>query len=569
MKLNNFVRSKKGVFILNFIILVTYALSGCIKYEVSDDFVMEMMVSGAYTGKPSPFIMFMNPIIGILLSSLYNIFGKLNWYFLFHIAIIFLSLCVLTYYFFKWNTSNSNILLVFIFLLFFTNDLYLLVQFTKTATLAISAGIVILLDSLIHNDKRKYTYILGFFFFSIGYLIRENCIFIVAFFAMASFLLYLFKIKFNKQKIVLVIKNTMILSIIGISLLLIFNIFNIQFNNNHPAYKKFQNFNSYRASIVDYNYYSYEENREEYEKNGISENDFYTLVHWNFGDIEYYDIDKLSTVSNILEEYRDNQYVSIKGTIVNLINREYKYYISFWGLIFISLINVILNKKSLIISFFIWSCTFLVLFINMYLGRLNYRVEFSVFLAAAIFSVFLSTSLINRFYNFKNKIIYFIIFIMIIGRIPIYIPNYENNYDIMFTSWNNDIRKYRTSFKKNFDYSVIDEIRSNPNNFYFLGFYSNIQTLYLNFDPLKDIATSFFDNSAFFAGVDTYNPVWLEHLKNNNIQNPMKSLLKENVYFIENRPINEVLKFIQEHYKKDAEMILYKQIGSYYVWKIR
>lgn len=569
MKLNNFIRSKKGVFILNFIILLTYVLSGCMKYEVSDDFIMEMMVSGAYTGKPSPYIMFMNPIIGILLSSLYNIFGKFNWYFLFQIAIIFLSLCVLTYYFLKWNKSNSNILLVFIFLLFFTNDLYLLVQFTKTATLAICAGTVILLDSLMHNDKRKHIYFLGFFFFSIGYLIRGKCIFIVAFFALITFFQHLFNIKFDKRKIILTIKKTMILCIIGFSLLLLFNIFNIQFNNNYPEYKAFQSFNSYRASIVDYNYYSYEENKEEYEKNGISENDFYSLVHWNFGDIDYYDIDKLKTVSNILEEYRDNQYVSIKGTIVNLINKGYKHYISFLGLLLISITNIILNKRSFIKTFFILSCAFLVLFINMYLGRLNYRVEYSVFLAAAIFSVYISTNLVNRFSNIDNKIIYFIIAILIIGRIPVYIPNYENNYDIMFTSWNNDIRKYRTSFKKNFDYSVIDEIKNNPNNFYFLGFYSNIQTLYLNFDPLKDVMTSIFDNAAFFAGVDTYNPVWLEHLENNNIQNPMKSLLKDNVYFIENRPIDEVLMFIQEHYKKDAEMVLYKQIGSYYVWKIK
>ena len=49
----------------------------------------------------------------------------------------------------------------------------------------------------------------------------------------------------------------------------------------------------------------------------------------------------------------------------------------------------------------------------------------------------------------------------------------------------------------------------------------------------------------------------------------MEHLLKENVYFIENRPINEILTFIQEHYKVNVEMTLHKKIGSYYIWKIR
>lgn len=61
----------------------------------------------------------------------------------------------------------------------------------------------------------------------------------------------------------------------------------------------------------------------------------------------------------------------------------------------------------------------------------------------------------------------------------------------------------------------------------------------------------------------------MKHLVKHSINNPMEHLLKENVYFIENRPINEILTFIQEHYKVNVEMTLHKKIGSYYIWKIR
>ena len=69
MVIKDFLITKKGIFCVNLVLLLLFAFSGCMKYEVSDDFIMEMMVSGAYTGSPSPFIMFMHPIIGIVLSS--------------------------------------------------------------------------------------------------------------------------------------------------------------------------------------------------------------------------------------------------------------------------------------------------------------------------------------------------------------------------------------------------------------------------------------------------------------------------------------------------------------------
>ena len=60
-------------FLINALFLICYLISGTMKYEVSDDFMMEVMVSGAYTGTPSPYIMFMNPLIGLFLSTLYNL----------------------------------------------------------------------------------------------------------------------------------------------------------------------------------------------------------------------------------------------------------------------------------------------------------------------------------------------------------------------------------------------------------------------------------------------------------------------------------------------------------------
>lgn len=569
--MKEFLISKKGIFCINLVLLLLFAFSGCMKYEVSDDFIMEMMVSGAYTGSPSPFIMFMHPIVGLVLSILYTFIATINWYFIFQITVIFTSLCILSYMFLKYKKDNLSILLFMVFLLFFANDLYLLVQFTKTATLSLCAGCILMLSNILdHNMMNKKEIALGILLFCVGYMIRNKCIYIVLFFSVLPILFHGIQKRFKYIDFVKLAKKAGKVMFPCFFVLVGLSFFSKEFVQRYPAYKEYKEYSAYRSDIVDYSYYSYEENRTEFEKNGISENDFYTLVHWNFGDIEYYDLDKLKTVSTILSTYRDRQYTSIKGTIVNLINRQYKYYVSAWALMFISLIGIFAIRNGIFQVLSVNFFAFCLLFINMYLGRLNYRVEYSIFLAAAAFLLYSFQISESRFEKFSNKALYAVLIVLFVCRIPVHIPSYgKSSYDSMFISWNNDLAKYNASFAKEKDMSVINEIKQNPNNFYYLGFYSNIQTLYLNYNPWKGIQKSEFKNAAFFAGIDTFHPDWVKHLENNSINNPMKHLLKENVYFIENRPINEVLTFVQEHYKVNAGVTLYKKIGSYYIWKIR
>lgn len=569
--MKEFLISIKGIFCINLALLLLFAFSGCMKYEVSDDFIMEMIVSGAYTGSPSPFIMFMHPIIGIVLSILYTFIATINWYFIFQITVIFTSLCILSYTFLKYRKDNLSILLFMIFLLFLSNDLYLLVQFTKTATLSLCAGCILMLSNILdRNTMNKKEIALGILLFCVGYMIRNKCIYIVLFFSVLPILFHGIQKRFKYIDFVKLAKKAGKVMFPCFFVLVGLSFFSKEFVQRYPAYKEYKEYSAYRSDIVDYSYYSYEENRTEFEKNGISENDFYTLVHWNFGDIEYYDLDKLKTVSTILSTYRDRQYTSIKGTIVNLINRQYKYYVSAWALMFISLIGIFAIRNGIFQVLSVNFFAFCLLFINMYLGRLNYRVEYSIFLAAAAFLLYSFQISESRFEKFSNKALYAVLIVLFVCRIPVHIPSYgKSSYDSMFISWNNDLAKYNASFAKEKDMSVINEIKQNPNNFYYLGFYSNIQTLYLNYNPWKGIQKSEFKNAAFFAGIDTFHPDWVKHLENNSINNPMKHLLKENVYFIENRPINEVLTFVQEHYKVNAGVTLYKKIGSYYIWKIR
>ena len=73
------------------ILLTLYLLSGTMKYEVSDDFMMQLMVSGAY-GTGASDMMFTSPLLAMTLSWLYQTLPFVNWYFYFQASMIMLSL---------------------------------------------------------------------------------------------------------------------------------------------------------------------------------------------------------------------------------------------------------------------------------------------------------------------------------------------------------------------------------------------------------------------------------------------------------------------------------------------
>ena len=77
------------------LVLAAAVLFGNIKYEVSDDFVMEALLSGAFNGTPDYRILFSNPILGWILTLFYKFAPQISWYFICHLVTAFFSyLCV-------------------------------------------------------------------------------------------------------------------------------------------------------------------------------------------------------------------------------------------------------------------------------------------------------------------------------------------------------------------------------------------------------------------------------------------------------------------------------------------
>ena len=173
-----------------------------------------------------------------------------------------------------------------------------------------------------------------------------------------------------------------------------------------------------------------------------------------------------------------------------------------------------------------------------------------------------------------------IIIIVLAMRGIVYLPDrtYQNviaenkkDYieDVFFESWNYDARKYRKVINKIETQSgILDEMHRNKNKFYFLDFSTTIQTLYYEWNPWEIVDSGEYDNYIYLAGVTSNFPDIVNVLKDRELENPLKQLVDEEVYLIDNLYVDLKVSYLKEHYFPEARAELCKEIDGYQVWKI-
>lgn len=148
------------------------------RFQVNDDEIMMWLVSGAYTGKPESFAVFLHPVLSWCFAKLYTIAPEVKWYPACWFLTMFLG--YLGYLQLIWSKTIDNMqaqvwslfaLCLFIHFLFF-------LQFSVVSAFAISAG----LASRFGRDPSEKSQIFRFCFTDllllIGFLIRSEILFL-------------------------------------------------------------------------------------------------------------------------------------------------------------------------------------------------------------------------------------------------------------------------------------------------------------------------------------------------------------------------------------------------------
>lgn len=571
-RITDYLMPYRLAFLINGCFLLLFLISGTMKYETSDDFLMEMIVSGGYSGEPSPFVMFMNPLIGICLSFCYRMLLGINWFFYFQLLWIYLSMSVITVQLYKKRLDAVSVLFSVVFISFFSHDLYQLMQFTKTAMITLACGELLVLKNIIKADWNKKEIGIGFLFICIGTMIRRTCLYLAIAFAAVQLGLWLWT-QFRQGKIEFALKR------IGVCLCMLAVVFGLVWGSSnayddvHPEYARYKEYQALRSNIIDYQPPAYEDIASDLQKINISKNDYYNLILFQIGDQSVYTREKLEQIAELAKDYKkDLSFSDIKQEISE---RHYEHYLCVLGVLLLGVLVCVFKKNTMIILLG-QSCVALVLLAHLYVQRrVVYRAEFIIFLtmAVSILVVYIiyedRTKLINDWKKLLHKCCILFSGGLLLLSAPSFIPRHTYGFTAMFYSWENHLSKYRVSFQRNKQQALLQEFADHPDHIYFLGFQSTIQSIYLNFDPrLAQQADSLFKNAVYLGGVSYFHPSHSDWLSKHCLSEKMRELLRDNVYLVENNYEEVYLKFVQEHYDKDAKMKLVKEIDGYQIWKI-
>ncbi len=407
-KLSNFFSKPIYVFIISIIInSLLFALFFCFvtpRFRTNDDIAMMEFASGRISGQPGEYLIYINIIIGKLLSFLYLSFPEINWYPVLFYFIHFLSMTVI---FYCLLLKKKNIYAVPIYLLLFCFlELYMLanLHFTTTAFIAGLAGIILFFKYIDTKGAKFYTAIAGsILLLAVSGLIRKNVFYLVLGLSAGMLALKFIKRKSWKIPAILVI----MLLVFGL-----FNLINDYYYQKDEDWSFYQEYNKYIGKICGYPDFNYSDrNSNVYNSVGWSKNDVSMLRSWFFCDLELYSMEKLDyVVSNIKVDRGAGEVFGILGREFAKLDIKVKWFTGF----FLAIALLLSDRKKNKYIFSVIFCSFIMSVYLSYTGRLTDWVFSPIFIFNCVIAAFfICNENADRSFKVLNKTIFRLIVLAI------------------------------------------------------------------------------------------------------------------------------------------------------------
>lgn len=263
-----------------------YAKCG-VFFETVDDRVINDIFAGVITGRPDPYAIYVNYLLGALLSFLYTITKQIAWYGLFLILCHYFSyVCILAVILNRCKSLWEHIcgLVVGIMVMAFNLFLFGQIQYTSTAALVAMTGYFL----LIWDDSGKRKYILFGIFEILAVLLRDESMLMIQ---PIGFLVYAAFVwaagRGGKERMSVLLKKCVVAMGIVVTTLLVSYMGNYIIGAyNSPEWKEFSHFRQLRGDLQDYfGYPSYEEVEDILERYDVTQNEYHSFArYWILGN---------------------------------------------------------------------------------------------------------------------------------------------------------------------------------------------------------------------------------------------------------------------------------------------
>lgn len=535
---------------LNFVLLVAYLVLGACDYHDSlDDFFMSSVLTGAYNSQYDVHLFFINVVYGFFLKPFYVLFPDIGWYYLFQVGSIFCSFTVFCFYILKRLGLRFGLLLSLFFLVSVAPDFYFQINFTQCAAALTGAAILLLVFAEL--EKRSWLILLGILFLVAGYVMRRNAFEIgLPFFIALGSLIVL-----CSKKIPL---RIILAAGVGLILVVGLNSFDRSLYSD-SEYKFYAEYQGPRATIGDGRYYDYDATYAELEERGFSGKDFKTARGWMFYDTEAFAID---SIQPYLRAISNNRYllnyprtgIRILCELSKLLWTPYA-----WCWITFCLLLIACSRKK-IVQLYPWMSLGIVVLCLGYLflqNRVVSYVENSILLYAMISTIpFLEKETLQQ-WKISEKILGLIYICCAVFFLISFdsLPNSQKN------SW------FKTKSENDLSWERFKKFAAkHPEDAFMLNFEQYKQFAAATGGPAyKSVVPGSFDNIFPLGYWNVYLPGMKRELEKKGVQNPLKDVVKGNVYLVHRTGAIGITPgtFYEDHYRKKVTVDSVMSFGTF------
>ena len=394
------------------IFAVTVAAFG-MHYRTNDDATLANLAAGGYGNLVR--ILHINVIFSLMMKPFYTL-AQFNWYVILQMALVLVSISVIFYIFMDKLGVKKGLLLCLAILLPFAPYLFYTFQYTKTGAVIISAGLILIADSLGQKDKKT---LFGIILCALGSMLRWENFFAIG--GLSAFLLlsefFPLDKKGKKRAIITMISFFAVIGIIRTVDVLAYKA--------TPEWDFFVKYNKARTEYSDYKVYYLNENNP-FENLGIDDAEYAVLNDWDFYDGENFTIDLLEKLSaQVQGKSIKTAIVETSHRTVNLFHGEsYRYVFLLTVLRAVLCFRFKIDYLYLIGLFATFGCEFLFL---IWRGRYTDWVEVGILWAVVIFAVYMIIKLKPSLFN-KNILVLCLLALCVMS-VPSLKQTYNNSID--------------------------------------------------------------------------------------------------------------------------------------------
>lgn len=550
---------KKYYFILiPLAVTAVCAALGLIRYIINDDTAMLKIAESFKTNSHSEHLVFISVIFGYLLKLLYGILPNINWFITLYLAVLnigFIALCGVI------KKLGENILgygVIIAFQVFVLSNL----TFTSISFVCAVAGMLWMLVFIRKLEKKSIIhFIIGFMLLFLAFAMRRGDTF---YFTVLIFIpVYLFSF-LKKRNSLAVIAALIVLctaanyTVVGVQSI---------YNDKIPAEVYFSEFRKYRGAANDGGLFNYERHGEELQKAGITENDYYLLRRWVFGDKKVYSAETMKAVaeSRDFDEKYNTNIVEIAKNIL----KQNTVLLLLAALILMTLINIIIDKEARLEPLFVAAFTGAAFGFLYFRRRGVERVSSMVLISGILIMLCI---LLKNFDNLKElkpfkkmskkAFTSAVVSVCILGIIGtgLYCVREHRRFDRKAERFA-EVVEYANDKKDNF---YVSDVRVS----------SDYVVKYNNDNIFRPYANSDIKVYGFLGTWTLYTYYYYDNMKNLGVEEYsdklISLLLRDDVRFITSKmPPKKFVRFFKENYGLDVEYKVVKKFpeGKYKIYK--